>query len=65
MMPDDAEPPPLRPDELIRVREMFKSEDRAVWFWGTVKVWATWIAAVVLGVSMGWDALKKIVQALR
>lgn len=56
---------PLHPDEIARLREMLKSEDRAVWFWSTVKVWATWIAAVVLGLTMGWDALKKIVQALR
>lgn len=56
---------PLRPEEIWRVREMLRSEERAVWFWATVKVWATWIAAVVLGLTMGWDALKKIVQALR
>ena len=41
------------------------ADRRAVWLWSTVKVWATWIAAVIVGVTMGWDALKKIVLALK
>jgi hypothetical protein len=60
---EDSEP--LQPDEIARLREMLKADDRTVWLWSTIKVWATWIAAVVLGISMGWDALKRIIISLR
>jgi len=62
---DDPERYPLRPDELARVRQMLMAEQRTIWLWATVRVWATWVAAVVLGATVGWDALKRIVGALR
>ena len=61
----DDDVPPLSDEEIVQLRGLLKSDDRAIWFWSTVKVWATWIAAVVVGLSLGWDALKKLLQALR
>ena len=55
----------LTPDELDAVRQLIMADKRAVWLWSAIKVWATWIAAVIVGVTMGWDALKKIVMALK
>lgn len=51
--------------ELMKLRQMILSEQRAVWLWATIKVWATWIAAVTVGLTLGWDTLKKIVAALK
>lgn len=52
-------------EDLVKLRELIKSEERTVWLWTTVKVWATWIAAVAVGVTVGWDVLKKIIASLR
>lgn len=56
---------PLTDEEIVRLRSLLTANDRAVWFWATLKVWSTWLAAVLLGITLGWDALKKLVQALR
>ena len=55
----------LTPKELEAVRELILADRRTVWLWSTIKVWATWIAAVMVGVTMGWDGLKKIIAALK
>jgi hypothetical protein len=65
MREQDEEVQPLSESEIQQLRGLLKSEDRAVWFWATLKVWSTWLAAVILGVTLGWDALKKLVQALK
>lgn len=57
--------PPLTDAELRKLRELLKADERAVWLWGAIKVWATWIAAVVVAVTMGWESLRKIVNALK
>ncbi len=55
---------PLTDDEVHKLRKMIESEARVQWAWSTARVWATWIAAVALGVTVGWDALGKIAKAL-
>ncbi len=64
IQPPDSEEP-LTAAELMKLRQMILSEQRAVWLWATVKVWATWIAAVAVGITLGWDVLKKLVAALK
>lgn len=65
MPTNDDSVPPLTEDEIEKLRGLLRSDDRVVWFWSTLKVWATWIAAVLLGITLGWDALKKLVAALK
>lgn len=55
----DDEERQLTPAERAAIRKLLESQERVVWFWATVRVWAVWIAAVVGGFTLGWDALKK------
>lgn len=54
----------LSDEEIAALRQMLKQDDRVLWFWSTVKTWAVWVAAVIAGVTIGWDALGRIVQLL-
>lgn len=63
-MAADTEPP-LTDEELHRLRQLLQADDRAVWLWSAIKVWSTWIAAVIVAVTLGWDALKRFVVTLK
>jgi hypothetical protein len=52
----------LTEDEISDLRNLLEHQKRIVWFWATVKTWAIWITAVAAGVTIGWDALSRIVQ---
>ena len=55
---------PLTDEEMVKVRRILEADDRARWLWSTARVWATWIAAIALGATAGWDVLSKFVKAL-
>ena len=59
----DAEPE-LTNEEKRAIRTILKNEDRVKWFWGSVRVWALWIGAVVGGFTIGSEALKRFVRFL-
>lgn len=40
---------PLSPAERRILRKMIENEARVQWFWGTVRVWAGWISAAIVG----------------
>lgn len=54
---------PLTERELQDVRRIIEADRRAVWFWSTIRTWATWTAVVVGGVTVGWDFVKKVIAA--
>jgi hypothetical protein len=64
-MPSRNTPKPeLSADEIAAVRELLERDRRVTWLWSTARTWAVWIAAVVGGVTIGWDTLAKIVRSL-
>lgn len=54
---------PLTDAEIEKLRKMLTSEERVQWAWATARTWATWIAAVGLGVTVGWDWVVRLVKA--
>lgn len=51
-------------DEVTKLRELLESKKRKDWLWDTLKVWATWVAAILVGITMSWEALKRLAKAL-
>ncbi len=51
-------------EEVARLRDLLESKKRKEWLWDTMKVWATWVAAILVGITMSWEALKKLVKVL-
>jgi hypothetical protein len=51
-------------EEVARLRDLLESKKRKEWLWDTLKVWATWIAAILVGITMSWEALKRVVKAI-
>jgi hypothetical protein len=51
-------------EEVARLRDLLESKKRKEWLWDTMKVWATWVAAILVGITMSWEALKRLAKAL-
>lgn len=47
-MTDDSERP-LTPEEIAKIRKLMESDDRVTWFWSSVRIWAGWISAAIIG----------------
>ena len=62
-MGEPEKEPPLTDGERRAVREMLERDRRASWAWSTLRVWSTWIVAVIAAVTVGWEFLRKIVRA--
>jgi hypothetical protein len=54
--------PDLTDDERKALRELLERERRVTWLWSSARTWAVWIAAVVGGLTIGWDSVKKFIQ---
>jgi hypothetical protein len=50
--------------EMLAIRQMILSDGRVRWLWGAARTTAIWIAAVVAGVTVGFDALRAAVRRL-
>ena len=56
--------PPLTDEELIRVRTLLDQDRFVRQFWSTIRTWVIAIAAVVAGITVGFEALAKVVRFL-
>ncbi len=61
---DTEEVQQLSRSELLAVRDLLDRDKRATWLWSSMRVWALWIAAVIGGWAIGWEALGKLLRAL-
>lgn len=61
--PDDR-PAPLTPDEIREIRAVLDQDKYVRRFWASVRTWVIAIAAVVAGISVGFDALAKVIKFL-
>jgi hypothetical protein len=54
------------PEENKRFRRMLRDEERARWFWSTVRIWVGYFTAAIIGIGIaaGYlrDALKGLVR---
>lgn len=55
---------PFTAAERKELRRLLESEERARWFWQSVRVWATWISAAAVGAYAMADAIEKIVKRI-
>lgn len=46
---DEISGRPLTIAERRSLRRMIENEERIQWFWGSVRVWAGWISAIIIG----------------
>lgn len=50
--------------ELLRdsekVKKLIREDEHRAWLKTTLKTWAVWITAIIGGVTIGWDTLKRI-----
>jgi hypothetical protein len=63
-MPNRQNKTALTDEEVQALRDLLERDRRVTWLWSTARTWAVWIAAVVGGVTIGWDTLAKIVRSL-
>lgn len=63
--PNDTEPEdqPLTAGERRKLRDMMMRDARAAWAWSIIRTTALWVSAVVMGVTVGWEFLKRIAKA--
>lgn len=61
---EEFEDTPLTPDENRRMRRLLRDEDRARWFWRTVRIWLGWIAGGLVSAAVIASALKDGLKGL-
>lgn len=61
---DDLAGGPLSDAEVKRLRRLLRDEDRAKYFWRTLRIWGSWGGGVIGGIYIGWDTISKAVRAL-
>ena len=47
------------------LEHLAKQHEHRKWLLDILKRWATWVAAVALGVSVTWDALARLVRFIK
>lgn len=57
---DDARE--FTPAERKQIRQMVEAQERAQWFWSTVRVWVTWIAATIAAIYATFEILSKHIR---
>lgn len=55
---------PLSDEELRAIRTLLEQDKRVKWLWTSLRTYGLWISGTVLGFSLGFETLKKIVQFL-
>lgn len=55
---------PLTPDENERLRRMLEADDRARWFWSTIRTWVIWMGGVSLALVAMKDTIAGIIRSL-
>ena len=57
-------PPPLTDEEIVRVRTLLDQDKFVRQFWSTVRTWVIAVAAIIAGVTVGFDAIARVVKFL-
>jgi hypothetical protein len=57
-------PPDLSGEELVRVRALLAQDAFVRQFWASVRTWVIAAAAIVAGITVGFEALARVVRFL-
>ena len=59
---DDDDLKELTPSERKKIRKIIEGQERAEWFWSTIRIWALWISGIVGGVYALFEFLGKFIK---
>lgn len=62
--PMTQKPPQLSDEELFQLRAMLDQDKFVRQFWSSIRTWVIAVAAVVAGISVGFEAIAKVVKFL-
>ncbi len=51
---------PFSREERRKIRRLLESEERIKWFWGTIRVWATWISGTIMATYGLFEVFRNI-----
>jgi hypothetical protein len=57
---DEISSEPLSKSEIRQLRRGLIAEHHARWFFASIRIWAGWIAAAIIGAGGIWTAVSKI-----
>ncbi len=49
------------PEERKKLRKLIVQEDRLQWFWGSLRVWATWISGTVIATYSVFEVVRNFI----
>lgn len=55
---------PLSDKEILELRQIIEADKRAKWLGATIRTWAIWLAAVIGGATVFWDAAERVLKAI-
>jgi len=53
---------PLSDRELKSLRRIIRDDDRARWFWRSMRIWATYISAAIAGLYASWEVIARAIK---
>jgi len=57
---------PLTEEENAKIRDLLDKDERVTWIWATLRVWATWVSAIVTayyaGKAIMFDFINKMIH---
>lgn len=66
---EDEKPPteqfssaPMTSDENRRLRQLLRDDDRAHWFWTTVRTWIMWFGGIAIALLALKDTLRSFLR---
>ena len=62
MTPPNKKPNPFSDSEVDQLRAILEQDDFVRKFWATARTWIIAFAAVVAGITVGFDALAKVIK---
>lgn len=59
-----TKPPPLTDEEIKDLRAVLEQDRFVRRFWASVRAWVLAVAAIIAGITVGFEALAKVVKFL-
>ena len=62
MTPPNKKPNPFSDSEIDQIRAILEQDDFVRKFWSTARTWVIAVAAVIAGITVGFDAIAKVIK---
>lgn len=63
-MDEDKPLCPFSDEEIKQLRQILEAERNMKWLWSTMRNLAVWVAAILTGITVGYQALIDVVKHL-